>query len=418
MKAFSLLRSAREKGFFELLCVNFLTQFLGFGTILLVAKFLTPLEIGEIRILQSYAAVFAILAGFGLNTTVLKNCSENRDDQDRQRILRAAFGRSLIATGIALLVLIGLCMGGLMTSSRHLSVWMIVYAVAIPFSVTTNILIAFLQASKRIRQMAFSQAVIKAQSFVVIVVGTWQWGFKGFVFATIASHAAGLAPLLRYVGLRFLRAGAGALPGDFTHIAVCSLLANGLGVIGRYADIFILDHFAQDRIAIGCYAFASMIAFGASQVTSTIQVIATPYFSENAQDAAWFRSRLLNYQLRTTALSIAVALAAYGLGVLLVTKVYSASYQPMLTYLPILLLRYVVWSSYAVIGVALLGLGFVRYNSAVVAVSTPLGLVLSYILLQRMGTTGVAWAQVSSALAALVALLWASRLAMRRKFGH
>lgn len=417
MKQPPLLHSAKEKGFFDLLVVNFLNQFLGFGTTLLVAKFLTPVELGEVRILQSYTAVFAVFAVFGINTAVLKNCSEGRDAQDRERILRAAMARSLITTGIALLVLIGLSAGGIITSSRHLSTWLIVYALAIPFATTTNVLIAFLQALKRIRQMARAQAWIKAQSFVAIVLGTWLWGFPGLVFSTIAARIAGLIPLLRQVGSRFLAAGAGTLPADFAHIAIFSVLANGVGMVGRYSDIFILDHFSADRAAIGCYSLATIFTFAASQVTGTVQSIATPYFSERADDPAWFRSRLVRNQIRVMMLSIATAFAVYGLAWILMSTVYAGTYRLTLSYLPILLLRYVVWSSYSVIGVALLGLGYVRYNSAVVAVAAPLGLALSYVLLTRAGIVGVAWAQVFTALGTLPAMLWMCRLAMRRKFG-
>ncbi len=418
MKQPLLLRSAREKGFFDLLVVNFFNQFLGFGTTLLVAKFLTPIELGEVRILQSYTAVFAVFAVFGINTAVLKNCSEDRDSQDRQRILRAAVVRSLATTAIALVALIALSAGGIVTSTRHLSVWLIIYALAIPFSTSTTVLISFLQALKQIKEMARAQAWIKAQSFVAIALGTWLWGFAGFVFSTIAARIAGLIPMRRQVGSRFLAARGGKLPADFAHIAVFSVLANGVGMIGRFSDIFILDHFAAQRAAIGCYSLATIFALGASQVTATVQSIATPYFSERADDPAWVRSRLVRNQIRVIMVSIVVAIGVYGMAWLLISTVYAASYRLTLSYLPILLLRYVLWSSYSVIGVALLGLGYVRYNSVVVMVATPVGLVLSYVLLERAGITGVAWAQVFTALGTLLALLFACRLAMRRKFGN
>ena len=184
--------------------VNFLTQFLGFGSVLLVAKFLTPVELGEVKIIQSYTALFVVLAGFGFNAAVLKVCAENRPDWEKAGILRLAVNYTGITTAITLLLIIALALSGVITSSPRLSLWLIVYAVSIPLQVLTSIFIVFLQAQKRIREMARSQAIVKVQSVLLVVISAWQWGFKGFIVATVAAYALGLWPFLRQIGLRFL----------------------------------------------------------------------------------------------------------------------------------------------------------------------------------------------------------------------
>ncbi len=73
-----MLKWLYSKGFFHLLSVNFLAQFLGFGTVLIFPKLLTAVEIGQLRILQTYTGLFAVLAGFGLSTSLLKYCAEDR----------------------------------------------------------------------------------------------------------------------------------------------------------------------------------------------------------------------------------------------------------------------------------------------------------------------------------------------------
>ena len=406
-----------QKGFFHLLSVNFLTQFLGFGSILLVAKFLTPVEIGEIRIVQSYAALFIVLAGFGLSTAVLKYCSEIRRGEEKAHILRYALGRSLLTTGAALLLLTALALSGALTSSRHLSLWLLIYAFGVvPLAVLTDLLTVFLQALRKIKEMARAQALIKAEAFLLIVASAWLWGFRGFVFATIAAYAAGLLLLRRQVKLPHRATARDSMPPRFINVAIFSVLGNGVSLVGQYADIFILDRFLEDRVELGYYSLATILVLGAMQVTATVQAIATPYFSERAHDETWFRRQLIRNQGRMAALSLVVALAVYALAWLLVPIVYGPAYRPALRYLSILLLKYIVFSSYAVIGVALLGLGLVRYNFAVVAVSTPVGLALSYVLLRRYGVSGVAWAQVVAAAVSFAIVVWLSRRALRRAF--
>jgi O-antigen/teichoic acid export membrane protein len=192
------------------------------------------------------------------------------------------------------------------------------------------------------------------------------------------------------------------------------VLANGVSAIGQYTDIFILDHFAISRAEIGYYSLATIFIIGATQITGTVQVIATPYFSERSQDPAWLRAQLVKHQGRLAGVSVVVALVVYVLAWGLIPRVYGAPYHAALPYLSILLVKYVVYSSYALTGVALLGMGLVRYNFFVVAVSTPLGFIASYFLLQRFGVAGVAWAQVGANCISFLMVVILMRVALRR----
>jgi O-antigen/teichoic acid export membrane protein len=405
------------KGFFDLLSVNFLTQFLGFGSVLLVAKFLTPKELGDVKILQSYTALLVIFATFGFNASVLKLCAENRSDQEKAGILRLAVIRSSITTVITLLLTITLAMAGLITPSRHLSFWLTVYVCSIPMQVLTSLFMVYLQAQKKIKEMARSQAIVKLQSVFLIVLSAWLWGFQGFVFATIVAYALGIWPFLRQIGLNFLVTSSEQKPVHFMQYAFFSVLANGVSQLGQYGDVFILDHFSSNREAIGYYALALIFVTAASQVTSTAQSIATPYFSEHAQNAAWFRHQLIVNQVRMTLLSSVVAIGLFIAAWIFVPFVYGPDYSPTLAYLAILLLKYVIYSSYAIMGPALLGLGLMHYNFVVVAITTPVGLALSYLFLQWYGVIGIAWAQVGMVIIAFFLVLAASNIAFKRTLG-
>lgn len=406
----------RNKGFFDLLSVNFLTQFLGFGSTLLVAKFVTPVELGDIKILQSYTALFVILAGFGFNAAVLKVCAEDRPDQDKLGILRLAVQRAGLATAITILLVIVLALSGVITPTPRLSLWLIVYACTIPLQVLTGIFIVFLQAQKKIKEMARSQAIVKIQSVFLIVISTWLWGFKGFIFATVAAYALGLWPFLRQIGVNFLHTPLEQKPARFMQYAFFSVLANGIALLGQSGDILILDHFTVDRAAIGYYALAIIFVAAASQVTGTVQSITTPYFSEHAQDETWFRRQLFLNQLRMALLGVAVAVGVYVLAWILVPLVYGPDYSPTLIYLAILLIKYVTWSSCAVLGSALLGLGLMHYNFVIAAIITTIGLTLSFVFLNQFGVVGVAWAQVCSGILQFILVLGATWLALKRNF--
>ncbi len=415
-KALSVFSYLKGKGFFDLLSVNFLTQFLGFGSVLLVAKFLTPVELGEVKILQSYTAIFVIMAGFGFNSAVLKVCAESRPDREKAGILRLAVSRAGIATVLTLILVVVLALTGVITPSSHLSLWLIVYACSIPLQVLTGIFIVFLQAQKKIKEMARSQAIVKVQSVLLIVISAWLWGFKGFIFATIAAYGLGLWPFLRQIGLKFLTTSMEQRPAHFMQYALYSVLANGISQLGQYGDVFILDHFAANREAIGYYSLALIFMTAASQVTGTVQSITTPYFTEHAQDEAWVRRQLLLNQGRMLLLSIGIAITLYILAGILVPVVYGPDYASTLSYLAILLIKYVIWSSCAVTGVAIFSLGFVKYNSLLVMISTPISLLTTFLFLTRFGIVGVAWAQVVSAMVTLCLSLFFISVVLRKAY--
>jgi len=409
-----MIRSLREKGFFHLLSVNLLAQALGFGTILVVARFLSPEELGKVKIIQAYTALVIVVATFGYDTAVLKVCSEKRATVEKGAILRLALSRTLIATVATLGVYVLLIAAGLLASSRDVAKWMLIYAITVPFAVVTSILIVYLQALKKIKEMARAQMRIKMQSFVAIVGASWWWGFPGFIFATIGAYIAGLAPLLREIRSGWVTGPKRVPVAGFQRVAFLSVLGTAFGLIGQYADIFILDHFVGDRGEIGYYSLATIIVLAAMQVTATVQSIATPYFSERAREVDWLRNKVVVTQLQMVGLSIGVAVVVYLGARVFVPLIYGPSYVMTLLYLEILLLRYILWSSYAVLGVALLGLGLLGYNLIAAAITTPFGLIVSYLLLQRMGISGVAWAQVIAAGLNLILLLWLTRLGLRR----
>ncbi|HEU4698108.1 MAG TPA: oligosaccharide flippase family protein [Gemmatimonadales bacterium] len=412
-----VLQSLHRRGFFHLLSANFLTQFLGFGTMLLVAKFLRPSELGDIKILQSWATLFTIAAGFGLNTAVLKFCAENRPEAERVDIVRRAL-RMAGWTTLACLTVVGALAGaGVLVSSKRLAAWLVVYSAVIPFGVVTAILIVYLQALQRIRAMARAQIVIKLQSFVLIAATTWYWGFAGFITATIVAYAAGLVPLVREAGRGILRpAGGTTLPATFVHVAWFSMLANGVSTLGQNADMYLLDRLVTDRAGIGYYALATILVFAASQVTATMQTIVTPEFSQRAQDETWVRRQLVRVQWRMVGLSILVAAAVWVAASVLVPAVYGPMYRPTLGYLALLLLRFVLWSSYAIVGAVLVALGLMRYNFLVVAVSTPIGLALTYFLIRHFGITGAAWGQIATQVVNLVLVLAGLPLVLRQAY--
>lgn len=413
-----MLGSLLRKGLLHLLSANFLIQFLGFGTLLLIPKFVSPEILGEIKVLQTYTDLLLLVALFGFNTSVLKLCSEPRPEAEHRYFLKVALGRMMLTTGVAYALLVGLSATGVMAAAPHLAGWLPVYGLVLPFSAVTMLLAAYLQARKRIREMARAQVVVKVQSVAAVVLATWQFGFRGFLVATVLAYAVGLWPFFRQVGTRFLREARRPVPGLFMNMAVYSTLANGVYRLGKRADLYILSLFLLDGPALGYYALATIFLTGAGVVTSTIQTLVLPYLSERSHDEGWFRTMLWRTQFQTALVSVAVALAVRLAAWVVVTGFYDPAYAEALRFLDVLLVFHVVRSSYAVIGTALISLGLPRYNFYSACLTTPVGLLLSFLALRHFGVMGVAWAQVLTGLVTLASHVAVAHLALRRTFAR
>ena len=50
----------------------------------------------------------------------------------------------------------------------------------------TNLLMNYLLALKRVKRMAVIQSIIKIQNAIFIIIGTWFFGIKGFIIATVS----------------------------------------------------------------------------------------------------------------------------------------------------------------------------------------------------------------------------------------
>ena len=387
-----------KKGFFSLLLTKFLVQFLGFGSIILVAKFITPESMAQIRSLQTYLTLAVIIGTFGLDTAILKFGAEKRDDSQKDKILAYSVQNSLLFS-ILSIVLFNIF---LIFNSKQYSIHWSIYTLCVPILALTNILMNYLLALKRVNKMASVQAIIKVQSALFIIVGTWLFGVKGFIIATVLGLAIGLYPLFKEAKpAKRLDDMSIDIPKQFWGIAFFSFLANFVNNIGNYADIIIMDNFVTDRVEMGYYSIATIFLLGATQITATLQSIYTPYLTEKSNNYRDLKKMAFNVQKKAIFLSIFAGLAVYMVSLVFVPLFYGDAYKSTITYTGILMIKYVLYSSYAIMGAMLVAIGKMKENFYVTLISMPIVLISNYVALQNFSIMGMAWAQVFNGLVIL-----------------
>lgn len=389
-----LLKDIAIKGFFHLLSANLIIGFLGFGSQLLVAKFLTPIELGQIKAMQSFIVVATILAGFGFNTAVLKLCSEKRSMEERAFIFKQTFYYTAVPIVLVLVILFLLAKLRLLSPDSAVNKWLPLYMLVIPAMTYTSLIMVYLQALKRIQLMAKAQVFIRLFGFAVLVSATYFYGLVGFILSIIFVGYVALLPLFNLVKDNFKSKIKiyNVFPQSIFY-AKWSVSGNAVSTIGRYMDIFMLNYLIKDRVSFGYYALSTIFILGMDYITSTAQTIATPYFSEKSSDRAEFLRVLKKYEKLMVLLAMGVSIIAFLIVPPFIKTVYGNNYAPAGSYFRVLTLKYFFWNCYALFGVAILGLGKMRYNFFFVSISVPISLILSYFFITFYGIMGAAVAQ-------------------------
>jgi O-antigen/teichoic acid export membrane protein len=288
--------------------------------------------------------------------------------------------------------------------------WLPVYALIVPFAAVSFVAAAYLQALKRIKEMARAQVLVRLQSVLLILLATWRFGLPGFVLSSIAAFALGLWPFVRMLWRDFAEAGRIKMSAPFRAISKFSVLGNVMNSIGKYADIYVLGLFALDPVELGYYSLATIFVIPASVVTASIQTIVTPYLSEGSSDRVWFARSLVRTQLQTVGVAMLAALVARLGATGAVAVLYTPGYEAALDYLDVLLVFFVLRSSYAVLAAGHIALGLTKYNFIASAIMAVLAVTLTFLALDRYGFMGVAWAKViTGAIMILIYALLAKR---------
>jgi O-antigen/teichoic acid export membrane protein len=361
----------------------------------MVAKFLTPLELGQIRTMQSFIMLACILAGFGFNTAVLKLCSENRPVEEKDFLFKQNFYYTIMPIAAVLLLIFMLSRTGLLSPDTAINRWLPLYMLVIPAMTYTSLIMVYLQALKKIQLMAKTQVIIRIIGFLILIVLTYLYGLAGFIFSSVFIGYFALPPLIYLIKESFksTRKVLNSFKKSF-YYAKWSLAANATGTLGQYMDIFLLNYLIKDRVSFGYYGLSTIFIVGLNLITSTTQDIAAPHFSERSDDKEDFIRVLIKYQKLMILLSVGVSVLAVIVVPKFISAVYGSTYAQAGFFFQILILKYLFRSCSALLVTSMsIGLGKIKYHFISTSISVVLSFTMTYTLIKLYGLTGAAAAQ-------------------------
>jgi O-antigen/teichoic acid export membrane protein len=396
-----LLSDVGKMGFFHLLSANFFIQLLTFSSGLFVAWILTPEQIGQIKVMQSYSGVAIIIAGLGFNISVLKLCSENRTPGQKLFLYNKAFNYTLITVISSYIIFSIIALMGLASADATIN----------------NLQISYLQALKKIKEFAKIQSSTRILAVFFIIGLTYFFGINGFIISSIISGIITFVFMQHKTRQITKNIHIEPIETPFkTHwiYAKFSFLANTFNTVGLYLDMFLLNFFIADRTELGYYGFAVTLIMGLRLVTATVQQITYPYFSEKSGNIVELKRIFKKYNTLFIALSIVMAIAAFFSVEPILEIMFAGKYAPSTKYLQLLIVAWFIRNTYVFYATTIWGLGKLNVNFYNTLIVLPINALLMFLSIQKFDVIGAAYGNIANAIITFIVIFISFKLVMRK----
>ncbi len=408
------LKTAFERGYLHFFASNLAQQVVAFATVLAIARLLPEAEFAVVRIAQAYLAVLLIVGVAGVTAPVLRYGAEPS--------LNALEKRQLLGHGLKIALLASVLF---MAGAWVVTLWrfpadsidrvvFLGYAAQLPTLAVFSVSVVFLQSIQQFQKLAVSQLYLKLLALFGLVGGAYFHGLQGLVLAALAVSVVSALFMLRMAPPVFQRQRPSAIPHDFNSLARYSVFGMLLTTLGQSSDLILLDALAVDKSAVGSYSLASVFLVAAGALVGTAQSVATPMFTALMGDPPKFRRQLRQWSVGMFGVGMLVAALLVGGAWVLKPWFFGERYAEFPALLSLLMAKFVLWSTYAIGGAAMLGIGAIKQGSWIAAVTTALAFAAGVPLIWAHGVWGAAWAQVIVAVATFVLVWWVIRDETRR----
>lgn len=376
------IKNVSSKGLFHLFTTNGLIYLVSFASQLFVAGMLDPIDIGRIKIIQTFIGLTSIGVGLGFNTSMIKRISGVDNQHEKARILQFTLLISLVSFLFFYILLFALNHFTLISSDKVIIEVLPMYAlILLPLGIQ-SMLIAFYQANKEIKKMAKLQLFGKIITVGLIIGLTYFYGFKGYVIAIPFTGVIMVIILIISLKKNYRKTVFSKTvfsKNDFKDLWILAkfvLIANVIGQLNVTLDIYVVNYMITDRELVGFYMFAVTLVGVMKILPNTIQQIAFPYFSDkSANKDSWFQS-YKKYNKLNHVFLILISLIAIILVPLFVKFVFQGKYNASLPYYNLLLIAWLIPSLNYMKGTALMGVGRFDLNMYTSLISIVFTLIL------------------------------------------
>ena len=401
-----LFRKFHQKGFFHLLSANVLIQVVAFASQLFVAGILAPDDLGRIKIIQTYLSIFSIVAGMGFNSSTLKLCSENRSPAEQNSLFKSALYFTILSTLSIYFIVLILNYFQIFSKDKLIIILIPLGLFPIISNSIFLVFISYFQATKKIIELSNLTIVNKLIAIIAIIILTYYFGIKGYYIAYNLSFIIMLVVCYKtFQSVIFENFSLKINIAEFNihwHYAKSSMFANAISVISAYIDILLIGFFVPDMEQIGFYSFALTLIVVIRLIPSTVQQIATPYFSSLSHKKEEFIIVFKRYN-RILYWVVFISLISVWIFVPFMTHyIFKGKYDESMQYFFILSLGWSIRQLTQLQSGAIFGLGKMHYIVYSSLISLTLNILVFSLAIFYFGLMGSAFASIFSGIITLL----------------
>ncbi|KYD19071.1 oligosaccharide flippase family protein [Saccharococcus caldoxylosilyticus] len=392
----SIITKGIKAGFFHLLFANILLQIAGFGGQIFLTRILPVEDIGRIRVLQSFLSIFLMLATLGINTTILKLCSTDNDETEKLKIFKNSIIISLFTSFGVVIVVWFLSFNDLLSKDQIINQQMSLFILQVPIMVLNSIVLSYLQAQQKIKEISNIQSISKLFIIVISIISAFIYNLNGYILglliATFLSSFIYFLPLkktlkrLKYVKINV---------NHTKHILKFSSYTFGIGLLWQIiissGSIVSSSFFNEDNVQLAYYGTAQLIINTLMMIPMTLNQIMIPRLSRQEKDMFILRKTFENYQKRMIVLITMVTIASYIIIPYLIPIVFGQSYNGAIGYFKILLIGFLCWGIYSPKNNLLFSIGKVKYVFYANLLACVINFFLNIILINQYGVLGIGY---------------------------
>jgi O-antigen/teichoic acid export membrane protein len=391
------IKGISGKGFFNLLTANVFIQIISFGAQLFVAGILSPEDIGRIKILQTFLAIFTIFGSMGFNSSTLKLCSEHRTEEEKKQIFRAGIFFTAISTLSAYLIVILLNSIGLLSQDSSIRTLIPLALFPLISSAFFSLYIGYHQAQKKIKLISNLTFINKLLSLFLIIIFTSYFGIQGYYMAYNISFIVLLITI--YIITKKISGNnkvhlSKKLFNLHWNYARPSFYSNILATLSSYVDILLISFMVKDIQEIGYYSFALTLTIIFKLLPSTVQQISIPYFSNFASSQKQILYTYNRYSKILIFIIVLTCIVALLIAPFLIDLIFKGKYNSSIPYFIPLAIGWSILQFNQIQAAALFGIGKMNQIAKSQFILLFFNTIIMFIAIKAWGLTGASYASI------------------------
>jgi len=407
----------KDRGFFHLIVSNYSVQFIVFGSSLLLAKIMSPTDVGIIKTIEIFANMAIVLGGGGVVFAILKVIPEHKESIIRRFSLVYSLKYASIFSLTVYVIFNLVAFSGFVSDDTILVQGFQQYSFIIVPSVLMTLLIRYYQAIDMFKRISKIIFYLKFLSAGFVLWFTYFHFIKGYILSMVIT--SGLATGVLLVDLRKEFIGKEianrhiVVKNKILNLSRTAFIAQLIDQLKLHSRFLIANYVILDRVMFGHYAFAFILIQGINIVTSSVQQFIIPKMSKASANLPRFFSKHKKFENQFNLIVVVVFFGAQLLLPILVGVVFGDKYNDAIILLRIMLIGWLFEALCALKGVVFLSLGKMKYISYASFVILLLSCPVIYYLDMYYGGIGAAFAYVFQGFISLIVLTCFTRMVSR-----